>query len=268
MLTLYVSCLRAAHIKMTPIPLPERRLVVASYNIHKGLSPLNRHLVLHDVRQALNQLAPDFVFLQEVQGAHLQHARRFATWQDAQHEYLAGDLLHYAYGKNAHYHLGHHGNAFLSRHPIASWHNFDLTLHRFEQRGVLHCKVEVAGWDSPLHALCVHLNLRAGDRRKQLAMMVEYIRRHIPDNEPLVLAGDFNDWRGELSPFLRDQLAMMEAFETMHGSPARSFPVRFPLLTLDRVYVRGFAIVRAEVLTGSPWRNLSDHAPLYTVLQG
>lgn len=253
---------------MTALAVPDRRLVIASYNIHKGLSPLNRHLVLHDVRQALNELAPDMVFLQEVQGAHLQHARRFATWQDAQHEYLAGDLLHYAYGKNAHYHLGHHGNAFLSRYPISHWHNFDLTLHRFEQRGVLHCEVQIAAWAQPLHALCVHLNLRAGDRRKQIGLLVDYIGRHIPDDAPVVLAGDFNDWRGELSALLHSQLGMREAFETLHGSPAKSFPVRMPLLTLDRVYVRGFEIVAAEVLAGMPWRNLSDHAPLYTVLQG
>lgn len=247
---------------------PERRLIVASYNIHKGLSPLNRRLVLHDVRQALNQLSPDMVFLQEVQGAHQQHSKRFSTWQDAQHEYLAGDVLHSAYGKNAHYHLGHHGNALLSRYPIVRWENYDLTLHRFEQRGVLHCQLDVAGWDQPLHALCVHLNLRAGDRRKQVQILVEHIQRQIPANAPLVLAGDFNDWRAELSQLLRTELGMHEAFEQLHGAPARSFPVRMPLLTLDRVYVRGFEIISAEVLTGAPWRHLSDHAPLFTVLQG
>ncbi|QLI83118.1 endonuclease/exonuclease/phosphatase family protein [Chitinibacter fontanus] len=246
----------------------ERRLVVASYNIHKGLSPLNRHLVLHDVRQALNQLAPDLVFLQEVQGAHLQHARRFATWQDAQHEYLAGDLLHCAYGKNAHYHLGHHGNALLSRFPISNWHNFDLTLHRLEQRGVLHCQLQMPHCEQPLHALCVHLNLRAGDRRKQVQLLIHYIQQHIDAQAPLILAGDFNDWRGELSAILQQQLGMHEVFENLYGAPARSFPVRFPLLTLDRIYVRGLAIRSAQVLSGSPWRNLSDHAPLHAVLQG
>ncbi|WP_348944674.1 endonuclease/exonuclease/phosphatase family protein [Chitinibacter sp. FCG-7] len=250
------------------LPAHHRQLVVASYNIHKGLSPLNRRLVLHDVRHALSQLAPDMVFLQEVQGVHLAHSHRFETWQQAQHEYLAGDLLHSAYGKNAHYHLGHHGNALLSRYPILHWDNFDLTLHRFEQRGALHCQLDVADWDQPLHALCVHLNLRAGDRRKQIGILVDYIQRHIPADAPLVLAGDFNDWRGELSAMLAQHLDMHEAFETLYGAPARSFPVRMPLLTLDRVYVRGFQVSVAEVLSGAPWRNLSDHAPLYAVLQG
>lgn len=253
---------------MSPQDSTAQRLVVASYNIHKGLSPLNRHLVLHDVRQALNQLAPDLVFLQEVQGAHLQHARRFATWQDAQHEYLAGDLLHCAYGKNAHYHLGHHGNAVLSRFPITEWHNFDLTLHRLEQRGVLHCQLQIPHSEQPLHALCVHLNLRAGDRRKQLQLLIDYIQRHINEQAPVILAGDFNDWRAELSIILHQQLGMHEVFENLHGAPARSFPVRFPLLTLDRIYVRGLSMLSAQVLSGQPWRNLSDHAPLHAVLQG
>ncbi|WP_410498372.1 endonuclease/exonuclease/phosphatase family protein [Chitinibacter sp. S2-10] len=249
---------------MKPSHKSDRRLVLASYNIHKGLSPLNRRLVLHDVRQALNQLAPDLVFLQEVQGVHLEHSHRFETWQNAQHEYLAGDLLHSAYGKNAHYQLGHHGNALLSRFPILHWHNLDLTLHRFEQRGALHCQIKVANRE--LHTLCVHLNLRGGDRRKQIQRLINYVAQHIPAEAPLVLAGDFNDWRGELSVMLSQQLGMNEAFETLHGAPARSFPVRMPLLTLDRIYVRGFDIVHAEVLTGAPWRSLSDHAPLLTML--
>ncbi|WP_273428760.1 endonuclease/exonuclease/phosphatase family protein [Chitinibacter tainanensis] len=252
----------------TAAPSAPRQLVVASYNIHKGFSPLNARLVLHDVRHALNQLAPDLVFLQEVQGQHVRHSQRFATWQNAQHEYLAGDSLHSAYGGNAHYRLGHHGNALLSRFPIAAAENVSLTLHRFEQRGVLHCQLSIPHWDTPLHALCVHLNLRATDRRKQVQLLASYARSAIPASEPLLLAGDFNDWRGELSSMLAAELGVHEAFEALHGAPARSFPVRWPLLTLDRIYLRGFQVQRAEVLSGAPWRQLSDHAPLYTILQG
>ena len=139
-----------------------RILKVASYNIHKGMSPLNQHFVLHGVRQALKSLDPDLVFLQEVQGAHQHLAKKISTWpSDAQHEYLAGDMLFSAYGSNAHYQLGHHGNALLSRYPILHRSNHDLTLHRFEQRGLLYCQLDLPSWNQPLHAFCVHLNLRA-----------------------------------------------------------------------------------------------------------
>lgn len=45
-------------------------LKVATYNIHKGFSPLNRRVVLHELRERLHELNADIVFLQEVQGEH------------------------------------------------------------------------------------------------------------------------------------------------------------------------------------------------------
>ena len=50
------------------------------------------------------------------------------------------------------------------------------------------------------------------------------------------------------------------------ASPARTFPAAFPLLRLDRVYVRGFRIASAQVLSGPTWRKLSDHAPIVAEL--
>ena len=44
-------------------------LKVATYNIHKGFSPLNRRVVLHELRERLHELNADIVFLQEVQGS-------------------------------------------------------------------------------------------------------------------------------------------------------------------------------------------------------
>ncbi|MBE9609321.1 endonuclease/exonuclease/phosphatase family protein [Chitinilyticum litopenaei] len=251
---------------ITTSPVPQR-LLVASYNIHKGLSPLNRRLVLHDVRAALSGLAPDVLFLQEVQGEHLRHAARFEHWpSEPQHEFLAGDDWLATYGRNAVYNHGHHGNAVLSRFPVSRWHNHDLTLHRFEQRGLLHCVVNIPHWTSPLHAFCVHLNLRARDRQRQLAMLVDCIRNEVPDHSPLVLAGDFNDWQKQASAFLRAELGLAESFEALHGRPAKSFPVRMPFLCLDRIYTRGLRIETAEVLSGAPWHAMSDHAPLYASL--
>ena len=38
------------------------RITVATYNIHKGLSPLNRRLVIHEVREKVQTLNADIVF--------------------------------------------------------------------------------------------------------------------------------------------------------------------------------------------------------------
>ena len=245
----------------------EKRLRVASYNIHKGVSTFSRRLVLHEVRHELLRLSPDLVFLQEVQGEHRQRADRFAAWPDApQHEFLAGSDLVGVYGRNANYHEGHHGNALLSRFPVAHWKNIDLTLSKREQRGLLHCVLQPPNWKQPLHALCVHLNLLAHDRRRQLDLLTRHINTAIPEHEPLLLAGDFNDWRREATHVLANDLGLAEAFETLHGAPARSFPARMPLLQLDRIYMRGFSVEQADVLSDGPWVGLSDHAPLFAVM--
>ena len=56
------------------------KLRVVTMNIHKGLSQFNRRMVIHELREGLRALAPDLVFLQEVQGVNQRHERRFATW--------------------------------------------------------------------------------------------------------------------------------------------------------------------------------------------
>ena len=71
--------------------------------------------------------------LQEVQGLHVRHTARHPDWPALpQHEFLAEDAWQQtAYGGNAIYDHGHHGNAILSRHLILSTANQDVSDHRF-----------------------------------------------------------------------------------------------------------------------------------------
>jgi endonuclease/exonuclease/phosphatase family metal-dependent hydrolase len=244
-------------------------LRIASYNIHKGLSFFNRRNVLHDVRDRLMGLNAEIVFLQEVQGHHTRGAKRFESWPAMpQHEFIAGDLWNdVAYGMNSVYDHGHHGNAILSRFPILRWENIDISAHVFENRGLLHCELAVPNMTQPLHAICLHLALNESGRRKQIQQLSERIRRMVPDDAPLIIAGDFNDWRQRTSSYLAEELGLKEVFESHHGHHARSFPAALPFLTLDRIYVRGFSIASAQVLHGQRWRRLSDHAALTAQLR-
>lgn len=239
-------------------------LQVATYNIHKGFSHFNQRMVLHELRDGLHAMRPDVVFLQEVVGTHERHAARYRDWPRApQYEFLADAVWSdFAYGKNAVYDEGHHGNAILSRFPIVLWENEDISAHRFERRGLLHCQLEVPGWDEPLHCINVHLGLFARGRSKQLVALRDRIQRLVPPHHPLIIAGDFNDWRIEACRFLADSLSVAEVFQLAHGRPARSFPSALPLLHLDRIYVRGFRVETARVLHGRPWSRISDHAAL------
>ena len=239
-------------------------LHIATYNIHKGFSFFRRRLVIHEVRDHLRALNADLVFLQEVQGGHRRHARRFANWpEQPQCEFLADSIwTDFAYGRNAVYDAGDHGNAILSRFPILRWDNEDISGHRFESRGLLHCEIGMPGWSETLHCVCVHLGLMAHHRSRQLRALQLRIERLVPHAAPLIIAGDFNDWAHHAHHGLARPLALKEVFEHTHGHAARSFPAALPVFRLDRIYVRGFNVRQARVHHGHPWARISDHAAL------
>ena len=113
----------------------------------------------------------------------------------------------------------------------------------------------------PLHVASVHLGLREAHRQAQLQMMAEWVNA-LPEGDPVVVAGDFNDWRQRASHPLKAEAGLEEVFTLAHGRPARTFPVRFPLLRLDRIYVKNAHASSPTALALSNWRHLSDHAPL------
>ncbi len=238
-------------------------LHVTTFNIHKGFSQFNRRMMVHELRERLRQLNPDIVFLQEVQGLHLGHAENHADWPDSpQHEFLAEDVWSAAaYGRNMVYDHGHHGNAILSRFPILHAHNQDVTHLQFEKRGLLHCRIELPGGQSA-HCVCAHLSLFGYSRRKQMDALADYLTREADPVEPLIIAGDFNDWRNRAGEHLARRLGLHEVFGGHHGNPVRSFPAAMPMFRLDRIYVRGFDVRRTEVHHGPPWSTISDHAAL------
>ena len=236
---------------------------VLTLNAHMGFNLFNRRFVLPELREAIRAVAADVVFLQEVMGENALHASRIAGWPAAtQYEFLADSIWsQHAYGRNAAYPHGHHGNALLSKFPILQQQNRDISVHGHEERGLLHCLLDVGG-PAPLHTVCVHLGLRDSHRRQQLGLLCELVSDGIPAAAPLVVAGDFNDWRRRGHRLLRD-CGLHEAFEAHAGHVARTFPARRPVLPLDRIYLRNARAIAPRVLSLRPWTHLSDHAPLH-----
>jgi endonuclease/exonuclease/phosphatase family metal-dependent hydrolase len=237
---------------------------VLTLNTHKGFGIFNLGFVLHRLRTAIREVAADIVFLQEVQGTHTRHSSRVAAWPSAPHyEFLADEIWpEFAYGRNAVYPSGHHGNALLSKYPIVEWQNHDVSVRGEEQRGLLHCSLHIPGRDSLMHAICVHLGLKEPDRRRQLDRLCEVVKDEIPAEAPLLVAGDFNDWRNRAHRTLRRCAGLVEVFVEANGRAAKTFPARLPLLQLDRIYVRNTLAYQPLKLPHRPWASLSDHAPL------
>jgi endonuclease/exonuclease/phosphatase family metal-dependent hydrolase len=245
-----------------------RRLRVVTMNIHKGLSQFNRRIVIHELREGLGSLQPDLVFLQEVQGLSQRYALRYgAAPLVPQYEFLAGNQWQHVYGCNAVYDHGDHGNAILSRFPFVSFDNYDVSDHRFEKRGLLHCVVSIPGWTRNLHCVCVHLSLHERGRKRQLEAISGRLEELASRELPIIIAGDFNDWRHRATTILQHRLGMTEVSVAFHGRAARTYPSVFPLLRLDRIYVRGFEVAAAQVHSGKPWSMLSDHLAVSAELE-
>jgi endonuclease/exonuclease/phosphatase family metal-dependent hydrolase len=266
------------------------KLRVATYNIHKGVMGLRPKVRIHDVRVALNAIDADIVFLQEVQDRNERLARRLGYPEGTQLDYLCtGSYLHRAYGMNAVYPHGHHGNAIVSRHTIGVFLNHDISDHVLEKRGLLHAVSQVAGRQGPLeiHLINTHFGLIKRSRVRQAAFLVDFVRSEVPADAPLIIAGDFNDWQRAADEVLHDELDVVEAAaefnrrqrrprlmdrllpwrEPKRAPVARTYPSVMPWLMLDRIYVRGFHVHDVRVPKGLEWSQRSDHMPLIADLE-
>jgi len=250
----------------------------ATYNIAKGATGIAGRSRVHDVRMALHLIDADVVFLQEVQDRN--DRRRLQRPAAAQLDFLAtSGYPHHAYGINAIYSHGHHGNAILSRYPITSYTNHDISDHALERRGMLHAVIEPVDVP-PIHLICLHLGLVKMSRLRQARFVVDFVEQEIPARSPLIVAGDLNDWQQRVDLELRRRLGVAEVSDTRElgmlermipwrrrARPARTFPSVAPWLRLDRIYVRGLGVRHTRVPRGRTWASRSDHVPLIAALE-
>lgn len=231
---------------------------VATYNIHKGVQGLGpiRRLEIHNLGHAVEQFDADIICLQEVRRVHRREEDFFSRWPEMpQADFLAPEGYEAVYRTNAYTRHGEHGNAMLSRWPVLAHQHEDMSDHRFEQRGLLHSVVEVLGL--PVHVVVVHLGLIRASRVRQAEQLDRFIRREVPPDEPLIVAGDFNDWGERVHRHFESM-----GLRTCEPAVYPTFPARLPLVQLDYVYARGLRPLRAEVPRGRVWWRMSDHLPL------
>lgn len=145
---------------------------------------------------------------------------------------------------------GFFGNAVLTRFPVTDVKHFDLSFRRREPRAILAATVAIGG----LHLRCfvTHFGLRGQERSHQVRLLLDHV-----GSEPVVLMGDFNEWRPRTTT-----IADLDA--ALGRAPAvRSFPSRLPLLKLDRIWVRPVgALLDIEPHGGALARAASDHLPV------
>ena len=237
------------------------KLKVLSFNIHKGFNWNNTVPTLDKLKTFLIRENPDIVFLQEVVGENEIFSKKFSHWMSNQLEFLADSIwTEHAYAKNAIYDGRHHGNVILSKYPILNQKQVNISTNKYEQRGVLHCEIDVQG--KMIHCYNVHLNLTHSGRKKQYQSLKKIILESNTQDDPVILAGDFNDWNKRACNSLVDDLQLIEAYKGMHADYAKTFPAIYPLFPLDRIYTKHFKVTAADVPNCILAKNLSDHLPI------
>jgi endonuclease/exonuclease/phosphatase family metal-dependent hydrolase len=232
------------------------RLVVASYNIHRGVG-LDRRRNLDRIAAVIAEIAPDVIGLQEVVRERAQRAPH----RD-QAAYLAAALgLDLVMGETRRHGDGTYGNAVLTRLPVVGTARHDLSRDGREPRGCLRVDLAVNG--TCLHLFNCHLGLVARERLEQLGLLGRVLGAPARLPGPRVLLGDFNEWRR--GPVGR---RLAREFRSPVGRVRRTHPAVFPLFALDRIYWDGalegeaFHVHRSRLA-----RMASDHLPVVARLR-
>lgn len=242
------------------------RLKILSYNIHKGFDWNNRNYGLQEMKSLIKSTDAEIVFLQEVVGENKIFKDKGLI--DSQFEFLADEVWpHFSYAKNALYDHGHHGNLIMSKYPIESFENVNLSTNNYEKRGMLVCKIKIpATEDNPqekiLMAACLHLNLLHSGRKIQYQKIKNYIDENSQGHKtPFIVAGDFNDWNQKSCRVFEEKMGMLEVHKASNGNFARTFPANVPILCLDRIYVKHLEVITSNVVFYD--QHLSDHLPIF-----
>lgn len=228
----------------------ERRIRIVSYNVHACIGR-DRRFAPERIADVLEELDADFVALQEVE----DRPYRGMTVTD----YLAERLdMHAHRGATLYRGDAHYGNLLLAREAAVEHRLHDLSVASREPRGAIEADFLVDG--KRLRLFVTHLGLRAGERKRQLELLLPELRRD--DVDIRVLAGDLNEWRPAA---VGNRVLTRE----MGAAPRpRTFPASAPLFALDRIYAapRGAAATVTSVKTPAA-RWASDHLPLLAELR-
>jgi endonuclease/exonuclease/phosphatase family metal-dependent hydrolase len=229
---------------------------LVTYNVHKCRG-WDRRVSPERIARVLAPFDADCIALQEVvDGSPVGCPNQAQEICGA-----LGGKYEVAFGRNRELRGSNYGNATLTRLPIESSENYNISWKRREARGCLRTDLRLKG--ALLHVFNVHLGTSYLERRAQGPLLLsDRMLNHAGHSGPRVILGDFNEWtRGLTSELMIEQFHKIHPRQ--HRSGGGSFPGLMPVLELDDIYyddaleLLGFKVVRTALS-----RIASDHLPL------
>jgi endonuclease/exonuclease/phosphatase family metal-dependent hydrolase len=215
---------------------------VLTWNIH-GAFGHNPRFDLMRVVELIDRWDPQVVALQEVDSRRDRNLDPF--------DFLQRELGEHGIGARSITTAdGDYGQMLISRWPMSGTTIHDLSYPEREPRRAIATVLSTPR--GPLHIVATHLGLSVHERRSQTDKLVEIVGE---STATTVVMGDFNDWLWAGS--VRSALARAN----FRPTSLRTFPSRYPLLRLDRIYCRPPDALRAA-FTDQTARESSDHLPV------
>jgi endonuclease/exonuclease/phosphatase family metal-dependent hydrolase len=221
-------------------------LKVGSYNIHRCIGS-DMHHDIERVARVIGELNCDTVGLQEVDTL------------DRQIDALAAATgMRSISAPTPPSEARPLSNALLTTREVGQVRSYDLTVRGREPRGAL--EVELSAGAKSVRVIVTHLGLSAAERRAQVQKLLTVIHG-IPQDDPVVILGDINEWWPLGRPLRWLHRALGKA------PSGRSFPVWAPVLALDRLWCRpADRLLSVEVHRSSSARAASDHFPVKAIV--
>lgn len=232
------------------------RFRVATYNIHK-CQGMDRRVSPERVVGVLREVDADIIALQEVLAI-----RGRGSEHDQAHFIAAALEMEYRLGENRQLHGGAYGNLVLTRWPMNTTINHDISIDGREQRGCLRVDIQLPN-ERLLHVYNVHLGTSFTERRQQARRLLDTAILHSDDHAgPRIMLGDFNEWtRGMASRLLAEHFQsadMRLALRRKH-----TYPGMLPFLHLDHIYYDNALELESAQLHRSRLALVaSDHLPI------
>lgn len=232
-LILLAKCLIATGSLFAQEDLPESTyvdLVVVTYNIHHGEGMDELYSAIR-IARTLEQYEPDLIALQEVEMGTNR------TEGDLQVKIIANHLgMFYVFGKTIDYLGGEYGNAILSKYPIISTQNTDISPGiTSERRGLLRATIDI-GFRT-LKFYSTQFGIMDEEQAYHSKRLGKIFKKSI-NKEPIILCGDLNakPYSVQLTPLMNQFIDIGTRFR----SNTNTYPTSLMTRRIDYILINKY----------------------------